>query len=69
MKKKKENGVVCKSTILIDPTYDRVSIEANPIWGIAFILSECFNNNAPIGWSRYIWAAREVIDYTNKFKV
>lgn len=40
-----------------DPTYARERIDANPIWRAAFILSEFLNDNAPIGWGRYISAA------------
>ena len=41
-----------------DPTYDPAQIKANPEWQLAFSLSEIENNNAPIGWGRYIWIAR-----------
>jgi hypothetical protein len=41
-----------------DPTYDRKAIEANPEWQLAFSLSEIENDNAPIGWSRYIGTAK-----------
>lgn len=37
-----------------DPTYVRAEIEENPIWRRAFQLSEQHNDNAPIGWGRYI---------------
>lgn len=37
-----------------DPTYDRGDIDDNPEWHLAFVLSEHFNDNAPIGWSRYV---------------
>lgn len=41
-----------------DPTYDREQINANPEWELAFTLSEIENDNAPIGWSKYIFTAR-----------
>jgi len=44
----------------IDPTYDRKEIKKNLIWNIAFILSECLNDNAPIGWGKYIWVAKSI---------
>lgn len=37
-----------------DPTYVRAEIDANPVWKLAFYLSELRNDDAPIGWSRYI---------------
>ena len=39
---------------LNDPTYVKSEIEANPIWALAWRLSEVDNDNAPIGWSRYV---------------
>lgn len=41
-----------------DPTYVRSEIEANPEWELAFTLSEIMNDNAPIGWSKYISVAK-----------
>jgi len=41
-----------------DPTYVRADIEADPEWELAFSLSEICNDEAPIGWSRYISMAR-----------
>ena len=41
-----------------DPTYERDKIDADPVWQLAFILSEIRNDNAPIGWSRYITDAK-----------
>lgn len=43
-----------------DPTYVREEINANPVWRTAFILSECLNDRAPIGWGKYIWIAEQV---------
>ena len=40
-----------------DPTYVTADIEKNPVWHAAFILSECLNDGAPIGWGRYIFVA------------
>lgn len=40
-----------------DPTYVREEIESNPVWDLAFVLSEIRNDNAPIGWSKYIMDA------------
>lgn len=40
-----------------DPTYNAEAIAKNPIWQLAFDLSEIDNDAAPIGWSRYIWRA------------
>lgn len=37
-----------------DPTYITGQINANPVWKLAFRLSEVDNDNAPIGWGRYI---------------
>ena len=44
-----------------DPTYDKERIEANPVWDIAFFLSEWFNDNAPLNWSYYIPAAEGLV--------
>lgn len=41
-----------------DRTYVRAEIDANPTWRLAWRLSEVDNDNAPIGWSRYIPLAR-----------
>lgn len=49
-----------------DPTYDTKLINAKPEWKIAFMLSELFNDNAPIGWSKYIPAAIEAIEKATK---
>ena len=40
-----------------DPTYDRAQIAENPVWDLAFTLSEIQNDNAPIGWGKYIYVA------------
>jgi hypothetical protein len=44
-----------------DPTYNREEIAANPTWELAWSLSEIQNDNAPIGWGRYIWVAECLI--------
>jgi len=46
---------------LPDPTYARDQIEANPEWSLAFFLSECMNDDAPIGWHRYVPVARSLL--------
>lgn len=55
--------------ILNDPTYQRDKIKANPVWELAFTLSEIENDNAPIGWSSYIGKAKcllSLYDITRK---
>lgn len=44
-----------------DPTYEKDKIESNGVWHIAFIMSEMLNDNAPIGWSKYIQAAEKAM--------
>lgn len=41
-----------------DPTYVKEEIEANPVWQVAWVLSEIENDGAPIGWSKYIGTAK-----------
>jgi hypothetical protein len=41
-----------------DPTYVRAEIDSNPEWKLAWRLSEVDNDNAPVGWGRYIILAR-----------
>lgn len=43
---------------MADPTYVRAEIDANPEWELAFTLSEIMNDNAPIGWWKYVSPAR-----------
>lgn len=45
-----------------DPTYDNNEIEKNPAWQLAFSLSEIENDNAPIGWGKYISTAKCLLD-------
>ena len=42
-----------------DPTYDSREIEANPVWKLAFEMSERENDSAPLGWSNYIKQAEQ----------
>ena len=46
-----------------DPTYVKEEIDANPEWRLAFLLSELMNDDAPIGWSKYISVARSILKY------
>lgn len=48
-----------------DPTYIRDEINANPEWALAFFLSEVDNDNAPIGWYRYISMAKCLLSKYN----
>jgi hypothetical protein len=45
----------------MDPTYVKTEIEANPEWKLAHWMSEIDNDNAPIGWGRYIPLARAIL--------
>jgi hypothetical protein len=44
-----------------DPTYDKAAINANPAWQLAFFLSELQNDDAPIGWGKYILIADSLL--------
>jgi hypothetical protein len=55
-------GYVRVVLTVMDPTYDKQLIDANPVWELAFFLSEIQNDNAPIGWSKYIGAATCLLD-------
>ena len=44
-----------------DPTYVKKEIDANPIWALAFLISEIENHNAPIGWSKYIFLSASLL--------
>jgi len=37
-----------------DPTYDMELIKSKPTWYLAWRISEVDNDNAPIGWWKYI---------------
>lgn len=41
-----------------DPTYVKSQIDDNPVWALAFRLSEVDNDAAPVGWFRYCHLAR-----------
>lgn len=45
-----------------DPTYIKDEIDANPVWKLAWRLSEVDNDNAPIGWFKYCIIARWLLD-------
>ena len=45
-----------------DPTYDNNIINSKPDWKLAFELSEVDNDNAPIGWWRYIHLAIHILN-------
>ena len=49
-----------------DPTYVKAEIDANPDWALAFRMSEVDNDNAPIGWFRYVtlacWVRRNFVE-------
>jgi hypothetical protein len=40
-----------------DPTYVKEEIEANPVWYLAWVLSEVQNDRAPLGWSEWVYTA------------
>ena len=42
---------------MTDPTYNKDEIKANPVWHVAWVLSEIQNDGAPMGWSKYIYTA------------
>jgi hypothetical protein len=46
---------------MIDPTYVKSEINSNPVWELAFTISELQNDNAPIGWSRYTTLAEMLL--------
>jgi hypothetical protein len=45
-----------------DPTYVQEDIKANPVWELAYTLSEIDNDNSPIGWGKYISMAGCLLD-------
>jgi hypothetical protein len=47
---------------MMDPTYNKELIESTLLWHIAFILSEMSNDDAPIGWSKYIPTAKVILE-------
>ena len=50
---------------MIDPTYNLIEIKKNTVWHIAWLLSEWFNHNAPIGWSTYIVISESIHSHFN----
>lgn len=53
-----------------DPTYIQEEIQRNPIWKLAFTMSEIDNDNAPLGWGKYIRLARWILeDYSKKLNL
>lgn len=44
-----------------DPTYNLEEIKQNPTWHAAWILSEWYNDSAPIGWARYMPVAASIV--------
>jgi len=42
---------------MLDFTYNTEEISNNPVWQLAFSISETLNDEAPIGWSKYIGVA------------
>lgn len=42
---------------MIDPTYDTDEIKKNKVWYLAYVLAQIKDDNAPIGWSRWITTA------------
>lgn len=47
---------------MTDPTYVQELININPVWKLAFFMSEIDNDNAPIGWGKYIILARAILE-------
>lgn len=43
-----------------DPTYNINEIKSDPILYAAWIMSECLNDSAPIGWHKYVWIVEEL---------
>ena len=43
-----------------DPTYETSLVEANPVWKLAWVLSEIDNDMAPCGWGNYIKIAQSI---------
>lgn len=48
-----------------DPTYVKSEIEANLEWHVAWTLSEIENDQAPLGWSKYIPRAQSLLAVFN----
>lgn len=41
-----------------DPTYVQSEIDGNPVWALAWTISQIVDDKAPIGWSRHIPTAQ-----------
>ena len=48
---------------MLDPTYVKEEIKKRPEWELAFSLSEIMNDNAPIGWGKYIYVAKCLLNF------
>lgn len=46
---------------MADPTYRMDEINANPVWKLAFTISEIENDFAPIGWGDRIYLAETLM--------
>lgn len=46
---------------MTDPTYNIDEIKKNPVWHVAWVLSEIQNDDAPIGWSKKIPTAEHLL--------
>jgi hypothetical protein len=55
-----------EEAVVEDPTYNKEKIDQDPVWKLAFWMSEIDNDNAPIGWSRYTILSRAIL---NKFNL
>lgn len=51
---------------MADPTYEKNRIEGDGTWHIAYILSELVNDNAPIGWGKFIPIAENAVANARK---
>lgn len=49
-----------------DPTYNKTEINGREEWSLAFKISEHLNDNAPLGWSRYIPVAVAILRETRQ---
>lgn len=47
--------------VSVDPTYVTEEIQRDPVWKLAFEMSELDNDHAPIGWGQYINLARMLL--------
>lgn len=49
----------------LDPTFNLEVINADPDMELAFCMSELENDNAPIGWSKYLPLAKMLRSHYN----